>query len=289
MRALLVIFLCSSAFISNATIEMQSVYFDKYASEPTEDSQVKLKKLMARIAENHFQLIEINSFSAIEGGTERNKELSTKRLQFVMDFLNLEPGYLTINSYGDQRIPINFEASSWNRVDIYYSTEPSFRIPAEDSAPSQPSDTTETLTIEESIQPLPIKEPNDADSLEAMSVAEFSDIPFDTPIVLRLEFKGGTNKIKSNSEVHLEHLFKTMNEHPTLHALLRGHVCCGNNKFMSKRRAKFVYKYLVERGISKDRLSYLGLSNNNPLVFPERTSIDRSTNRRVDVIFSQSK
>ena len=42
---------------------------------------------------------------------------------------------------------------------------------------------------------------------------------------------------------------------------------------------------MVDLGISKKRLSYKGMSNNEPLVFPELSDADRQRNRRVDVQF----
>jgi len=77
---------------------------------------------------------------------------------------------------------------------------------------------------------------------------------------------------------------------------IQGHVCCGgNNKFydaqdprmanmtISQSRAKAVYDYLVENGISKERLKFKGLSFQFPLVFPERNKEDMAKNRRVEV------
>jgi outer membrane protein OmpA-like peptidoglycan-associated protein len=52
---------------------------------------------------------------------------------------------------------------------------------------------------------------------------------------------------------------------------------------ISKSRARSVYNELVHLGIDKSRLDYVGMSNTEPLVFPEKTNADRQRNRRVDV------
>jgi flagellar motor protein MotB len=51
-------------------------------------------------------------------------------------------------------------------------------------------------------------------------------------------------------------------------------------------RAKTVYKRLIQLGVKKNRLSFVGRSNLEPIIFPEKTNADRQKNRRVDVKFS---
>ena len=85
---------------------------------------------------------------------------------------------------------------------------------------------------------------------------------------------------------YLDKLYDTLQKNPQLTAHIRGHVCCENNKRLSKIRAKEVHDYLVEKGISQNRLSFKGYGNKLPLVYPELNPSDRSQNRRVDVVFS---
>ena len=84
-------------------------------------------------------------------------------------------------------------------------------------------------------------------------------------------------------------LFNFLNQNKQIHAFIRGHVCCGNDLKLSKKRAKYVYSQLISRGISSDRLRYQGFSNTLLLVSPEKNDIDRAKNRRVDIIFSIKK
>jgi len=121
MKVLLFLAITFSATITSAKVEMKSIYFDKYASAPTGLSKGKLEKLKNQIEESNFQVIEINSFSSIEGGFEKNKALSQKRIDFVLDLLELESSAITINTFGNERVAINFKPESWNRVDVYYN------------------------------------------------------------------------------------------------------------------------------------------------------------------------
>ncbi len=53
------------------------------------------------------------------------------------------------------------------------------------------------------------------------------------------------------------------------------------NLSLSKRRARAVYNYFLERGIAKDRLKYEGLGETKPAV-PNDTKANRAKNRRVE-------
>ncbi len=79
-------------------------------------------------------------------------------------------------------------------------------------------------------------------------------------------------------EAFIEFLKK--NEHVNAH--VRGHVCCGPGKRLSRRRARKMYKFILAHGIAKERLSYRGYSNNAPAVSPEKEDEDEARNRRVD-------
>jgi outer membrane protein OmpA-like peptidoglycan-associated protein len=55
------------------------------------------------------------------------------------------------------------------------------------------------------------------------------------------------------------------------------------NQQLSEERAKTIFNYLVGKGISKDRLSIVGLSANQ-MIFPKpKTEIEQEANRRVEI------
>lgn len=107
-------------------------------------------------------------------------------------------------------------------------------------------------------------------------------------INLNLQFEGDAPLITKNSIKEINDLVKFLYLNNSVDAFIRGHVCCGDQMPLSKKRAKTVYLELIRRGISPDRLRYDGFSNNVPAVFPERTDLDRSRNRRVDIMFSKT-
>lgn len=108
-----------------------------------------------------------------------------------------------------------------------------------------------------------------------------------------INFEGGKHKLLPTSIPALQQLLKTMQQYPTLEIEIQGYICCEKpgldgldfdtrTNDLSVNRAKVVYDYLVERGISTSRLSYKGYGANNKLV-EEFSEADRTINRRVEI------
>lgn len=99
-----------------------------------------------------------------------------------------------------------------------------------------------------------------------------------------LKYVGSTSQIDENYQYVLGHLIELLNKDPELYIHVRGHVCCGPSKRLSRKRARKVYKFLKRSGINKSRISYDGYSDALPLIFPEKTKEDEERNRRVDFV-----
>ncbi|MFT6502404.1 MAG: outer membrane protein OmpA-like peptidoglycan-associated protein [Crocinitomicaceae bacterium] len=279
MKLLLLLGLVLSSFASLAKVEMKSIYFDTYASEATGLSKGKLLTLRNLIEQHDFQIIEINSFSSIEGGLDKNKDLSNKRIEFVLEILKVDRGAITINTFGSKRVNVNFKPQSWNRIDVYYNVETSISIPNEGQV--------KLVERVDVIEPSTLKITSTENDSKPLEIPALNEIVEDRPIVLPILFEEGTNDILSKDQAYLDHLYKTLKKHSTLKAEIRGHVCCENNMKASKNRAKVVYKYLVKKGIDKNRLTFKGFSNSQPISYPEKNDADRMRNRRVDIVFSK--
>jgi outer membrane protein OmpA-like peptidoglycan-associated protein len=100
----------------------------------------------------------------------------------------------------------------------------------------------------------------------------------------RMEYFGRNFKIDLNYQYLLEQLVEILNNDNELMIHIRGHVCCGPQQRLSKRRAKQVYKYLKREGINTNRMTFAGYSDKVPFVFPEKTKEDEQKNRRVDFV-----
>jgi outer membrane protein OmpA-like peptidoglycan-associated protein len=77
-----------------------------------------------------------------------------------------------------------------------------------------------------------------------------------------------------------------MKANPKLKIAIEGHICCATSDDLnlSGMRAKVVYDYLVNNGISGNRLSHQGFGSSRPIIpLPETTEEERIQNRRVEV------
>lgn len=110
----------------------------------------------------------------------------------------------------------------------------------------------------------------------------------------QLLFYPGLRRVLPQSLPVLDTLFQFLKAHPTRRIRLEGHVCCvprnadaideeTMEQALSLNRARFIYQYLVDRGIDSNRLEYRGFGRRHPKVAIERTDEDRQANRRVEV------
>lgn len=107
-------------------------------------------------------------------------------------------------------------------------------------------------------------------------------------------FYTDTDDFKPEAMQELEKLVKMLTDNPTLYVEIQGHMNFSEsrqanilqriyNHDLSHKRAKAVYKYLISRGINKDRLTYKGLSNYR-MIYPNPTNdMEADQNKRVEV------
>lgn len=114
-------------------------------------------------------------------------------------------------------------------------------------------------------------------------------------LVLRnVNFYGDRHVPLPCSFFELERLAKLMLAHPGLQIEIQGYVCCmpetmdgydadTRKPALSAQRAKFVYKYLIDKGISASRMSYKGFGGSHKLYPEESNERERELNRRVEI------
>ena len=89
-------------------------------------------------------------------------------------------------------------------------------------------------------------------------------------------FKTGYSYIVEESVPVLEKIADALRERDDIYFTIQGHVCCTKNardavdrktgkRNLSLARAKYIYDYLVEKGVKKTRMRYVGLKNKYPL------------------------
>lgn len=107
-------------------------------------------------------------------------------------------------------------------------------------------------------------------------------------------FKADKTEFLESSEPALDSLYLIMKNNPDLKIEIHGHVNWLNNRTakadnagllkLSEERAKAVYSYLVQKGISANRISYKGFANTKMICPNAVTEAEREKNRRVEII-----
>ena len=110
-----------------------------------------------------------------------------------------------------------------------------------------------------------------------------------------LTFMAGRHFLTADALPYLDSLTYVLLNNPNLKIEIQGHICCELNhrdgtdrdtqtNELSLNRAKYVYDYLVSKGVDAGRMRYRGLGSTDPKVFPERTVADQNLNRRVQIV-----
>jgi len=96
---------------------------------------------------------------------------------------------------------------------------------------------------------------------------------------LRLEnihFKTNTSNITKDSQENLKKIAAVLKRNPHVYFTIQGHVCCtqGTRDAVDKKtrkrnlsvaRARFIWKYLEDQGINRNRMKYVGMRRRFPL------------------------
>ncbi len=153
----------------------------------------------------------------------------------------------------------------------------------------------------------PVKESNiklDAEGYHSMDISKHkivllkytSDTFFLTPVkrgtIAKLDeiyFAAGLAIILEESDPKLKRLRDFMILNPTVNIEIQGHVNDDSkrglfSKRLSKRRAKRILKYLVDCGISENRLSAVGFGNSKPVFKNPKNDEEKEANRRVEIL-----
>lgn len=238
------------------------------------------------IIANSDQLL-IVGYTDYIGTNDYNNDLSVRRAENVKAYL-LEMG---INNEDiklcsgkgeiDRSIELPEGYASDRRVDIV-------RIRKTNTIKQQPTPVAKQKsdTIQHQYEPLKFNSSSDLD---------ISNIPIGQRFVLdRIFFYTGRHMIKKESMPELHRLYQLLDENITLKINIEGHVCCVDpsvdaldmdtkESALSVNRAKFIYLYLIERGIEKERLSYQGFGKTRPLRPREFSQEDVDMNKRVEI------
>jgi outer membrane protein OmpA-like peptidoglycan-associated protein len=119
----------------------------------------------------------------------------------------------------------------------------------------------------------------------------YVDLFNDNPIITIEDMLFDFNKytVRSSNSNVLDRLSEVIKDNKSNDIQIVGHTDnVGGfeyNQALSEKRAETIYHELIQRGVKKDRLNYLGNGESKPLM-PNTTDYGRQKNRRVEIIFN---
>ncbi len=241
---------------------VSQTYFAFDVSKLTDKNKTELDSLILKIKTSNIILL---GYADVIGSKSYNINLSNKRVNTVKQYL-LANGILAsaiqqAKGLGELK---EFKNRAKNRrIDIFYGVNPLELV-------------------------------NQLTHQEAKS-KNISDLKIGESLVLEnMEFIPGRHYLKEYAKPTLVKLLKVLTDNPTLKIEIHGHICCDysgqggmdkdtQTRNLSENRAKYIYDYLINNKINKNRLNYKGFGTTRPLV-KEITEADQQRNRRVEIL-----
>jgi len=253
---LLICFLIVSNMYSQFNVE-HSVYFDTGVYKLTETETTRLQKFLSSNSKEEVLKIEIYGFCDDRGSNNYNLKLSQKRANAIKEIFGQA-------SFFPEKIT-SVDGRGELLLNIVDETDPSIiralnrRVDIVISYPEKNEEITGELE----------KQKNKI-------------------ILENVLFITGYSYLTRRSKKTLDDVAEALKKE-TFSFIIQGHVCCTegaldavdrktNKRNLSIARAKYVYDYLLKKGIKKSRMSYEGMAHKFPLGGSE------DKDRRVEIL-----
>jgi len=238
------------------------VYFDFGKHVPNAASSKSLEKW---ITENrNAEVLKVSGYADSVDANDYNKKLSLQRIQTVVE--QLKANRIRINEnvvlqpFGED-FSISADQSKNRKVTIAYRDQTQKEL--------------EPFTVSDTV---------------------YDDIPHvfknkkpgDIIRLRNIHFVRNKEEVIPESVPVLEQLYAVLAANPRLTIEIHGHICCNPNVYdtkLSYRRAKYIFTYLLEKGIPLNQLAYKGFGSAYPVYpIPEQTHAQQVANRRVEIL-----
>lgn len=265
---ILLLLVCNISFSQVQTEEM-SVFFESNEFRLSKDQKVKVIDFLDK---SDIQSIELYGFADTLGNIQANQKISELRVNEVKaTILSWYENVLIVTKASGEKHAHGVEFDNQRRVEIvvHYGNEIEEKI----------------VKKIEPVESLPkiIEQPD----LSNREVFYETFDAADRIVIENLLFEPGTTDfLHSKTPNELYYLVDLMDSVQTMKIHIEGHVCCVDDKKLSKERAKTVYYFLRANGIDKSRMTYEGYSNSQPRV-EELTREDEKLNRRVEIVITE--
>lgn len=255
-------------------------YFETDAHEAFTLSGADQQRLNSLYKES--RILSIVGHCDPRGSEEYNLNLSRQRMEFVSRHLK-DDGFDISKSSNEalgesQASRSGLSLEKCRRVDVLFLI------------PTTEQEITEEVPTPVTPPPPPVKtDPPVQTGLSKSAIEQFleDETKENLEFNLTILFINVSTRVLEESKPEMFELLEIMQNNPSLNATFHGHVCCQPHQELSEGRAKTVVRFLLEYGIERERLDFIGHSNTQPKVWPETTDEDRKQNRRVAVVFTK--
>jgi len=272
MRILLFI-LAFSQFLSAQKEHRHEVYFDTDKFEIVSTEYSRLLKFLSEIENLDIEKVSIYGFCDDRGTDDYNMVLSQNRAIAIKEVFS--------NNEFDESLITNVDGKGEILLKIVHE---------DDMEKIRGLNRKVEIIVKEVFPPRPkeVKKPEAKDLLKG-------DLKVGDKIVLdNLLFRTGYSYLVADSKKTLEEIAQILVEREDVYFTIQGHVCCTygtrdavdrktRKRNLSVARAKFVYDYLIKKGVRRSRMAYEGLKRKFPL------GGDPQFDRRVEILVTDIK
>lgn len=267
-----------------AQADTTSIFFSLDVPDLDFNATAKIDSLIYYDIINPQQELLIVGYADHLGSNSYNDTLSQQRasgVQAYLETMGIPPGNITLCT-GKGEVPRNIELPEGYAIDRRVDIVPIERRPMHKS-----SVVPKVQTQKAEISKPALRKTFDSFIPEQVQVGQLF-------VLENIFFYTGRHKVVDESLPELDKLYKILEEALTLEINIEGHVCCvppsvdaldmdTGEMALSVNRAKYIYTYLIRRGIDSERLSYEGFGKKRPLAMPENTQEAQDMNKRVEI------
>lgn len=269
MRFLLLMLLVTSSLYSQ---EKFTVYFDtdKYVLNQKQDSI-----LNGFIQKKDVKVNKVSGFCDFRASNAYNYQLGLNRANTILNSLSIaDKSSIIVVSKGEE-FKQKTDLSLNRKVEIEYEVN---KVIIE-SIPTKEIEIIKKPLVEEVV----------IDEYPTELQKKIIDSKVGDKILLNnLNFYVRTAEFYPESIPFLEDLYEVLEKNPNIKIEIQGHICCTPGRDVeefSLRRCIAVYDFLIDYGISSDRMTYVGFDATQPLFpIPEKNEEQRKANRRVEIL-----
>jgi outer membrane protein OmpA-like peptidoglycan-associated protein len=267
LKLFITLFICNSLCFAQSADSSYFFYFENAKFTSSQDSIQKFNTFLSKYQNCVTCSYILEGYSDKHGDEQANYKLSVNRVAFISSLIPKDNNpILKELYYGEEKSQYALNDQDYRVVKLFINS-PAIEKPTKNEIKDSIITTISDKKTEKEAR------------IEAFNVR-------DKAIQLKILFYPGSTALIQSSIPELEVLYQYLYENNEIKAKIVGHVCCSPEMRLSKDRAEVVYGFLVEKGIDKKRLQFIGVSNTQPLV-KEVNEATQKMNRRVEVFFTE--